>query len=76
MAFAVHRPATYELTGITEREMEAIRAGLLLVINEGQIGDDPTSQSYESFRLRLNAAKQVLTATNEAIADKKDQEEE
>lgn len=68
-ARATYKPATYDLYGLSERELQTIRYGLSLVTQEN-------SKESEPARLRRIDSLNLLTVTREALQERKDYEAE
>jgi hypothetical protein len=63
---ARYNPATFDLTGMSEIQFDALRTGLVLVIQK-QNDADPHSDNYERIRLGQIAAKELLDWTNQTL---------
>lgn len=67
MLYASHKPASFDLTGISPVQMEALVAGLAMLIDSKRMdGVDPYSDEFEQMRLQRVAAIELLNATKPA----------
>ena len=68
MLYASHKPATFDLTGITPVQMDALRDALVMLTQANRTeGKDPYSDEFETMRVRHVAALELIRATNDAL---------
>ena len=73
MGYASHKPATYDVTGISEQQFRALRDGLLMMIEANRMDDKELSSARaEQLRLVHVAAIELLDATSDALREKRD----
>jgi hypothetical protein len=66
--YARHHPATFDLTGLSPVQLDAVRVALDMLIKADLSKEkDPYSDEFETARVRHIAAIDVLKATHPAV---------
>jgi hypothetical protein len=77
MLYARHNPATFDLTGLSPVQLDAVRDALAMLIQANGTKDkDPYSDEFETARLRHIAAIDVLNATHRAVREANGEKDE
>jgi hypothetical protein len=67
-AYARHNPSTYDLTGMSETQFDALRVCLLLLLRQPNEHDPHSDdEKFEHMRLRQIAARELIEITTEAV---------
>jgi hypothetical protein len=64
--YAQYNPATFDLRGMSEQQMDALREGLVL-LHQMKNENDPYSDEFEKLRQLQIAARDLIDATNAAL---------
>ena len=70
MLYARHNPATFDLTGLSPVQLDAVRDALAMLIDaKRQDAEGLGWEATEQFRLKHCAAIDVLRATHRAVRE-------